>query len=420
MRSRNFSRVCRTIAAGAFAFTAGGQTLDNGDISRGAAAWKGDRKVVADPDDAENKVIELDLSKSRTASFHQLIDTGGKDRFTVSFQVKTSKDFAGNSQLVLRMTRPDRSYTWHGFQIGGTSWNTITWNFASVNGAKKLDFAVEAPSGVGKIYFDNFTVNAAAQPSAATATAVAPGIRRPPVTSETAPEGLWLWIDASNVASIYPDGRVILDNSEGRWSWFDKAKGLLEITWKNGKWVDTVEISADGNTLHCKNNEGRKFDARRIRVPVPPADDSNAIQFVAGSEGAGAGIRGYIAGTYSHNSDELIVHIDSGMVRAREPDKPPALIDIIPFLERFTTDRSRYIAGEWADRISIKQYVRGELAIPPSRSVITIKPKTDLSENMLTFCLFVGSDVDKPFETRVYLRTPTYLFSETSKGPLNR
>jgi hypothetical protein len=391
------------------------QTLENGDFSRGAAIWKGDRKVIADPDDEKNKVLELTLTKTKPASFHQLIDTDGAAQFTVSLQVKGSKELAGGSPLTLRMTRPDTSFTWKDFPVGGTDWNTISWTFTKVNGAKKLDFLVEAPPGSGKLYFDNFTIGPVAPP-----VAVGPAIRRPPVTSEAPPAGLWLWMDAGNVASIYPEGRVVMGEQEAHWRWVDEAHGLLAIEWKSGKWLDTATLSQDGNTLHCKNNEGRQFNATRIPVPRPPADDPQAVQFVAGSEGAGAVVRGYIAGTYSRHNNELIVNIESGMIRARDPKKPPALIDIIPFLERFTTDRTRYIAGEWAQKIPIKQYVKGELTLSPSRSVITVKPHTDLSENMLAFCLFIGGDVDKPFDTRVYLRTPTYFFSETSKGPINR
>jgi hypothetical protein len=134
------------------------ELLDNGDLSKGAATWKGDRKVVDDPADATNKVIVVDVQKNRPVSFFQPIDTRGVNSFTVTFQMKTSDDYKGNG-FTLRISRPDGNHTFHDYGVTARgSWRKFSWPFNDLRGNNKVTFTVECKEGVGKLYFDDFSI----------------------------------------------------------------------------------------------------------------------------------------------------------------------------------------------------------------------------------------------------------------------
>lgn len=134
------------------------QTLDNGDISRGTAVWRGDRAVQNDPADATNKVLAVELKKDKRQSFSQQVDTGGVPVLTFTFDVKTSADYKGDG-ITIRVTRPDGKYIFRGFNVEGAEWRKITCDYEPM-GARRVTFAVEVKVGTGTLYFDNFTAKA--------------------------------------------------------------------------------------------------------------------------------------------------------------------------------------------------------------------------------------------------------------------
>ena len=138
-------------------FLAAGQSLRNGDLSRGSAIWSGDRRVIDDPDDPSNKILEMALKRNQKSSFYQLIDTAGVS-FIISFRVKPSDGYKGDGIITLRCTRADRSFVWQNFNIRGKSWQTISWPFTEINGSRKVNFSIETERGEGKLLFDDFSI----------------------------------------------------------------------------------------------------------------------------------------------------------------------------------------------------------------------------------------------------------------------
>lgn len=81
----------------------------------------------------------------------------------------------------------------------------------------------------------------------------------------TAIVGEWDWVWGST-AVVNADGTVqgiaLIPNS-GTWECTDPAQRKFTLRWKLGGWVDTVTLSADGNTVDAVNNIGMGFQAHR-------------------------------------------------------------------------------------------------------------------------------------------------------------
>jgi hypothetical protein len=86
--------------------------------------------------------------------------------------------------------------------------------------------------------------------------------------------GTWKWfnghtqfikddgtIDTQTTSFSLTGGRLI--EKYGTWNCIDPVRLRYVITWKNGMWVDTMELSADGQTLKGHNQFGLPVSGRR-------------------------------------------------------------------------------------------------------------------------------------------------------------
>ena len=142
-------------------FTASGhvaaQSLSNGDLSKGAASWRGDRDVQDDPDKAasSNKVLAVEVKKSKSATFSQTVDAGSAKTLTFTFDVKGSEDYNGDGFQV-KITRANGSFQWQNYAKIGPTWEKQELVFT--NASRKIEFSIEVKAGKGKLFFDNFAV----------------------------------------------------------------------------------------------------------------------------------------------------------------------------------------------------------------------------------------------------------------------
>src|SRR5204862_4143531 len=138
-------------------FTASGhvaaQSISNGDLSKGAASWRGDRDVMDDPDKAasSNKVLAVELKKSKSCTFSQTVDAGSAKTLTFTFDVKASEDYNGDGFQV-KITRANSSFQWQDYSRVGPAWGKQELVFT--NASRKVEFSIEVRAGKGKLFFD--------------------------------------------------------------------------------------------------------------------------------------------------------------------------------------------------------------------------------------------------------------------------
>lgn len=80
--------------------------------------------------------------------------------------------------------------------------------------------------------------------------------------------GKWRWFTGSQ-AEFYAGGRM--PGNGNSWQCVDPSRGILKIIWSNGKWIDTLTMSADGSRLDGQNQIGNRVWGTRISgTPQPP------------------------------------------------------------------------------------------------------------------------------------------------------
>ena len=79
--------------------------------------------------------------------------------------------------------------------------------------------------------------------------------------------GKWRWFTGSQ-AEFYAGGRM--PGNGNSWQCVDPSRGVVKIIWSNGKWVDTLTISADGSRLDGQNQIGNRVWGTRISAAAPP------------------------------------------------------------------------------------------------------------------------------------------------------
>jgi len=82
-----------------------------------------------------------------------------------------------------------------------------------------------------------------------------------PASPTLAPCGIWDW-DGGSLAVIYPDGTALNGPTHGQWHWTNPGMRAFEIDWQGG-FIDQVTLSADGNLLSIRNNQGKTFEGHR-------------------------------------------------------------------------------------------------------------------------------------------------------------
>lgn len=86
----------------------------------------------------------------------------------------------------------------------------------------------------------------------------------PPKTSSDRCSGIvgrWHWF-TGNSAEFGPNG--VMPGTGNSWRCIDPKAGVFQIVWNNGKWVDTLTLSADGKRLKGKNQKGGRVWGERL------------------------------------------------------------------------------------------------------------------------------------------------------------
>lgn len=75
--------------------------------------------------------------------------------------------------------------------------------------------------------------------------------------------GWWQFSGSSDEFMILPDGNAFSQTRPpGKWTC--QAPGNYQISWENGKWVDTMELSGDGSLMRGQNQTGAKMIFARV------------------------------------------------------------------------------------------------------------------------------------------------------------
>ncbi len=79
--------------------------------------------------------------------------------------------------------------------------------------------------------------------------------------------GTWSWV-GGQVLVVLPDHtqKVWWDGNQvnqGTWTMLNSSTRLYQFKYDNGGWVDTVTLSADGNTLEGSNQQGTPLKGTR-------------------------------------------------------------------------------------------------------------------------------------------------------------
>ena len=95
-------------------------------------------------------------------------------------------------------------------------------------------------------------------------------------TQPTASMGDWNWFTGGRVR-LAEDGQVyVYDQNKGKWMasqgshwrWKDRSRGVLEVSWNNNSFIDTLTLSQDGNRLDGANQNGSRVWATRSQAPA--------------------------------------------------------------------------------------------------------------------------------------------------------
>lgn len=130
-----------------------------------AGGWKGTKKMVEEPKDEKslekpNRCLMLTAKKSDPVSFNQEADTKGLFGVNLRFRYRT-KDYQGLG-LELRGVRQDGSFTYTNRPLEADGqWHEVSWAFNQVVGSKKIDFTFRLLQGMGDVYFDDISAEAA-------------------------------------------------------------------------------------------------------------------------------------------------------------------------------------------------------------------------------------------------------------------
>ena len=73
--------------------------------------------------------------------------------------------------------------------------------------------------------------------------------------------GAWKWFTGSTVI-LNADGTLNKDHTHS-WTCKDPARRIVVLNWSNGRWIDTLTLSADGKSLEGKNQIGNRVWGKR-------------------------------------------------------------------------------------------------------------------------------------------------------------
>jgi len=97
-----------------------------------------------------------------------------------------------------------------------------------------------------------------------------PALAAPPPVVEATPaqpdpiEGRWSYFNV-HVTTLGPAGTVASDRGQrGRWTVEDAAQRKYRVAWDGGRWVDHLQLSADGQRLRGVNSMGNIAEAVRV------------------------------------------------------------------------------------------------------------------------------------------------------------
>ena len=115
---------------------------------------------------------------------------------------------------------------------------------------------------------------AAATPAAPIAASARTATATPPASIAVGPVGTWSWFFGPDL-TFTADGAVTGAVRPAHWSWTDPAKRALKIEWgSDDPNVDTLTLSADGNTLEGSNDDDMAVSGHRLNPAAAPTADA--------------------------------------------------------------------------------------------------------------------------------------------------
>ena len=89
--------------------------------------------------------------------------------------------------------------------------------------------------------------------------------------------GQWLWTKPTNHEhEILPNGTLLCGGElHGTWKPLDPDKRKYELFWRN-RWIDTLTLSPDGNSLVGTNNNGQVIEAKRTTFSAAAGKGSDS------------------------------------------------------------------------------------------------------------------------------------------------
>jgi uncharacterized protein (TIGR03067 family) len=76
--------------------------------------------------------------------------------------------------------------------------------------------------------------------------------------------GHWSWFDGGTV-TVLPGGTLVHDKgNRGTWNIKDRAQRTYTLRWLQGGFVDTIQLSEDGQSLSGSNQNGTAVSARKV------------------------------------------------------------------------------------------------------------------------------------------------------------
>jgi hypothetical protein len=109
-----------------------------------------------------------------------------------------------------------------------------------------------------------------------------PSSRGASSSASPSPVGTWAWVSGQQLV-IKADGtcQVYLNGAQiNACTWVRLSDGRYRLTHRNGGWVDTISVSADGGTLTGANNLG--YALRGTRTGAAPAPQASPQAALAG------------------------------------------------------------------------------------------------------------------------------------------
>ncbi|MEM7386737.1 MAG: hypothetical protein AAF514_17510, partial [Verrucomicrobiota bacterium] len=135
--------------------------LYNGDFEKNKTRWKGEGRII-NPG-KENKAMSLKVHRKNEPALFQRFKNRNLRPLEVTFRYKFSKDIDRSSEIIVKLIRPNGSYSWKTIQTKEDQrgkWSTYRWSFKDLQKAKEMTLCLSVkPGRCGIITFDDIVVS---------------------------------------------------------------------------------------------------------------------------------------------------------------------------------------------------------------------------------------------------------------------